>query len=127
MTIKIADVANLPAILGKIKSQKLPFKTSYHIVLLVKEVEKHVEFYQESFRNIRVEYGKKDEDGNFIPTEDGQGILLVEETINEAYAKLAELRDLDVTLPDVKFSVEDFSNIELSPEETYLLMPFIED
>ena len=73
-----------------------------------------------------MEYSKKDENGNPLSTEDGQGVLLVEETMNEAYQKLAELRELDVELPDAKLSVEDFGDVEISPEEMMIIMPFIE-
>jgi hypothetical protein len=74
-----------------------------------------------------IEYGKKDEEGNLIPTKDGQGVLLVEETLNEAYTKITELRELDVELPDIKFSPDDFDNIEVPPEEMIIIMPFIEN
>jgi hypothetical protein len=90
------------------------------------EVEKHVNFYQTSFRNLLTEYGKKDENGNLMPTEDGQGVLLTEETTQEAYQKLGELRELDVELPDTKFDLDAFGDIEISPQEMILLMPFIE-
>jgi hypothetical protein len=93
--------------------------------MFIQEVQKHIDFYQENFRNLLIEYSKKDENGNPMPTEDGQGVLLVEETMNEAYIKLAELRDLDVELPDAKFSVDDFGDIELSPDEMMVIMPFI--
>ena len=73
-----------------------------------------------------MEYSKKDEQGNPNPTEDGQGGLLTEETMQEAYTKLNELRELDVELPDTKFSPDDFDTIEISPEEMMLIMPFIE-
>jgi hypothetical protein len=73
-----------------------------------------------------MEYSKQDEDGMPIPTEDGQGVLLKEETMQEAYTKLNELRELDVELPDTKFSPDDFDNIEISPEEMIIIMPFIE-
>ena len=46
--------------------------------------------------------------------------------MNEAYAKLTELRELDVELPDAKFSPDDFDRVELSPEEMLVIMPFIE-
>ena len=118
-------IADLPSFFTKVKSQKLPFKTSYKLALFMQEVQKHIDFYQETFRNLLVEYGKKDEQGNLVPTEDGQGVLLVEETINEAYTKLAELRELDVELPDTKFLVDDFGDIEMSPEEMMIIMPFI--
>ena len=126
MTLKMYQLIDFPAFYEKVKSQKLPFKTSYRVALLVNEVQKHIDFYQESFRNLLMEYSKKDEEGNPVPTEDGQGVLLKEETMGEAYEKLAELRELDVELPDTKFSVDDFGSIELSPEEMVIIMPFIE-
>lgn len=125
MTLKMYQIIDLPLFLEKAKSQKLPFKTSYRIAMFIQEVQKHIDFYQENFRNLLIEYSQKDENGNPMPTEDGQGVLLVEETMNEAYTKLAELRELDVELPDTKFSVDDFGSIELSPEEMMVIMPFI--
>ena len=126
MTLKMYQLNDFPSFYTKVKSQKLPFKISYKIALLSQEVQKHIDFYQESFRNLLQEYGKKDENGNVMPTDDGQGVLLKEDTMNEAYAKLAELRDLDVELPDTKFSPDDFDSIEMSPEEMIIIMPFIE-
>ena len=125
MTLKMYTIIDFPYFYEKIKSQKLPFKTSYHLTLLSQEVQKHVDFYQEKFRELIMEYSKKDEEGNPVPLEDGQGVLLKEETVGEAYEKLAELRELDVELPDTKLSVDDFGNIELSPEEMVVIMPFI--
>ena len=125
MKLKMYEIIDLPTIFGKLKGQKLPFKTAYKIVLFTQEVQKHVDFYQETFRNLLNEYGKKDEQGNLVPTSDGQGVLLVEETMSEAYQKLAELRDLEVELPDAKFSVDDFGSIEISPEEMMVIMPFV--
>ena len=126
MTVKMYTIIDLPSFFTKVRTQKLPFKTAYKVTLFSQEVQKHIDFYQESFRNLLQEYGKKDENGNLMPTEDGQGVLLIEETMNEAYQKLAELRELDVELPDTKFSVDDFGGIEMSPEEMIIVMPFIE-
>ena len=126
MTLKMYQITDFPSFFSKVKSQKLPFKTSYRLTLLTTEIEKHINYYQEQFRNLLMEYSKKDDEGNPVPTSDGQGVLLKEETMNEAYAKLNELRDLDVELPDTKFSPDDFGEIELSPEEMIVIMPFIE-
>jgi hypothetical protein len=126
MTLKMSQITDFPLFFEKVKNQKMSFKTSYRLTLLANEIQKHLDFYQESFRNLLKEYCKKDENENLLPTEDGQGVLLVEETMNEAYTKLAELRELEVELPDTKFSPDDFDNIELSPEEMMIIMPFIE-
>jgi hypothetical protein len=77
MTLKMYQLTDFPTFFDKVKSQKLPFKTSYRLTLLTTEIEKHINFYQENFRNLLMEYGKKDEEGNLVPTEDGQGVLLV--------------------------------------------------
>lgn len=126
MTIKMYQIIDSPSIFEKLKSQKVPFKTAYKLTLLMQEIEKHINFYQEKFRELIMEYSKKDEEGNPVPTADGQGVQLTEETTTEAYQKLAELRDLDVELPDTKFSVDDFGNVEISADEMIMIMPFIE-
>lgn len=127
MTLKMYQLTDFPSLFGKMKLQKLPFKTSYRLTILANEIQKHLDFYQENFRNLLMEYSKKDENGNPVPTSDGQGVLLVEETMNEAYAKLGELRDLDVDLPDYKFSPDMFGDIELTPVEMNVILPFIEE
>lgn len=126
MTIKMYQIIDSPSIFEKLKSQKVPFKTAYKLTLLMQEIEKHINFYQEKFRELIMEYSKKDEEGNPVPTADGQGVQLTEETTAEAYQKLAELRDLDVELPDTRFSVDDFGNVEISADEMIMIMPFIE-
>ena len=126
MTLKMYQIIDFPSFFTKVKSQKLPFKTSYKLTLLATEIEKHINYYQEQVRMLLDQYGKKDDEGKLVSTTDGQGVLLVEETMNEAYAKMGELRDLDVELPDAKFSVDGFDGVELSPEEMIVIMPFIE-
>lgn len=127
MKLQMYQLTDFPVFFEKVKSQKLPFKTSYRLTLLTQEIQKHIDFYQEKFRELITEYSKKDENGNPLPNEDGTGIMLEENTINEAYNKLNELRELDVELPDTKFSPEDFGTIELTPMEMNIILPFIEE
>ena len=125
MTLKMYQLTDFPSFFEKVKTQKMSFKTSYKLTLLAQEIQKHIDYYQEQFRNLLLTYSKKDENGNPVPTEDGQGVLLVEETMNEAYQKLGELRELDVEVPDSKFSPDDFGDVELTPMEMTIIMPFI--
>ena len=125
MTLKMYQLNDFPSFFEKVKTQKMSFKTSYKLTLLATEIQKHIDYYQEQFRNLLLEYSQKDENGNPKQTEDGQGVLLVEETMDEAYQKLAELRELDVELPDTKFSPDDFGDVELTPTEMIIIMPFI--
>ena len=126
MTLKMYTVLDFPTIFEKIKHQKLPFKTSYKLTLLAQEMEKHINYYQEQFRNLLQEYGEKDEEGNYKTSENGEGILLAEATRDEAYTKIMELRMLDVERPKIAVSADDFGDVQLTPEEMIVLMPFIE-
>ena len=126
MTLKMYQIIDFPAFFEKVKSQKLPFKVSYKMTILAQEIEKHINFYQEKFRELLFQYGEKDADGNLVPTDDGQGVKLVAGTMQEAYAQLAELRGLDVELPECKFGIDAFENVELTPMEMNLILPFIE-
>lgn len=127
MTIKMYQITNLPSFIDKVKSQKLPFKTAYHIALLSQEIDKHIAFYQEKFRSVITEYSKKDQNGNPLQTEDGQGILLMEEYQEKAVQEINELSELEVELPDFRFSPADFGNIEFTPEELSVIIPFIKE
>lgn len=127
MTCKMYQIIDFPSFFEKVKDQSLSFKTSYKLTLLIGEIEKHINFYQENFRNLLFEYGKKDENGELIRTEDGQGIRLIDDKIPEFNNKFLELRNLDVELSDTTFSIEEFANVEMTPVEAYTIKPFIKD
>lgn len=127
MILKMYEIIDFPSFFEKVRNQKLSFKTSYRLTILAGEIEKHINFYQENFRNLLNTYGRKDENGNIMPTADGQGIMLVEEMIPEFNTKYNELRMLDVELPDVSFGVDEFGDTELTPMEVYMIKPFIKD
>jgi hypothetical protein len=121
------ELIDFPNFFEKVKNQPLSFKTSYRLTLLATEIEKHISFYQENFRNLLLTYGQKDENGELVRTEDGQGIKLIEDKIDECNTKIIELRELDVELPDIKFDIEEFGDVVLAPIEVYTIKPFIKD
>ena len=126
MKLNITQILDIPQFYEKVKYQNLPFKISYKLSKLLREVEYHTNFYKENFKSLLDTYGKKDENGNFIPTFDNQGIQLVAETSDECYAKIEELRSLEIELPDIYFTLEEFEAIQMTPEEVNIIMPFIQ-
>ena len=126
MKFKMYQAAELAPILTKLKEAKLPFKISYGIAMLALEIEKSLNYYNTQLRDMLNYYGEHDENGGLISTEDGGGIFLRPELKDEAYQKLEELGSLDIELPDYKFNLDAFGDIEISPQEMLILMPFIE-
>jgi hypothetical protein len=125
MQIKISNILEFPSFFEKVKVQKIPFKTSYKLVTLAREIEKHYNFYLEEFNKLVNEYGETDENGNLVPITNGNGVRILPGKLMECQIKLEELRSLEVDLPDVTFLPEEFESIELSPMEVNAIIPFI--
>jgi hypothetical protein len=97
------------------------------VALILHELTTHYSFYETNLKALIDQYGRRDENGNIMPTSDGSGVLLIEDKIPEAVDRMNELANVEVELPDYKFSVDDFGAIELSPQEMLIILPFIEE
>lgn len=127
MKIQLYQILEFSDFFAKVKTAKLSFKTSYRLTTLATEIQKNVEFFQTQLNALIQEYSKKDEGGYPIPTPDGSGVLLAEETMEEAHKRFNELHNLEVDLPDITFAIEEFETLELSPMEISAILPFIQE
>jgi hypothetical protein len=121
----MVDITDFGYFYNEVKTAKLSFKVLYKLSTLSKAIEEKTAFYREKFQEILQEYGEKDENGNLVPTDDGNGIKIKIETQQECFSKINELQMLEVELPDIKFDIEDFGNIELTMEIFQLITPFL--
>ena len=126
MTTKLINIINFENFHAEVKDKKLPLKTLYKLSLLTKTYTEKLEFYQEQFRNIMLTHGEKDAEGNFV-TVGTDGIRIKQGEEQECYTKLAELQNLEVEMPDVVFTIEEFDGIELTLEIFNFIMPFLKE
>ena len=124
--MKMFEVLELQKLYNSIANTKLPLKTTYKFARLMKRAEEEIAFYQEKFHEIVEEYGVK-ENGEYKLTADGQSIVIIPGKEAECNAKLAELRNLDVHIDGIKFSIEELEGIDVSISELSCLMSLIED
>ena len=127
MQLKMQDILNFSSFYNSVKTQKTPMKTAYRLAQLAKAIETELQFYREKLQAIITEYGQMDENGQPIQTEDGNGIKLRPGLEQECITAMQELQELEITLPDIKFNIEDFGNIELSVEDMSVILPFVEE
>lgn len=109
----------------EVKATKIPVKTAYKLNKLINTINEHVVFYQEQIRNLLQDYAEKDDKGEYIYTNDNIGIKIKKESQQEFVEKVNELLTLDVELPDITFSIEEFGNIELTMESFNIITPFL--
>ena len=124
--MKMYEVLDLQVLYASIANIKLPLKTTYKFTRLMKRAEEEIAFYQEKFREIVEEYGVK-ENGEYKLTPDGQSIVIIPGKEAECNQKLTELRNLDVLIDGLKFSIEELDGIDVSISELSCLMSLIED
>lgn len=125
--MQLNQLTNLRDILAKVAHQSLPFTTAYRVNRLIHGIEESWSFFSESMNALIQQYGQKDAEGNFVYAEDGQSILLVPDKIAEANLKMMELGQVEANLPDITFTPEEFSKVELSAWEVEALMEFIKE
>ena len=124
--MKMYEVIELQNLYSSIANIKLPLKTTYKFTRLMRRAEEELAFYQEKFREIVEEYGVK-ENGQYKLTPDGQSIAIIPGKEVECNTKLAELRNLDVLIDGIKFTIEELEGIDVSISELSCLMSLIED
>lgn len=127
MQMQMSSVLSAQGAIQKLQSKPMPLKITYNLTKLYKALSSEADFYNEKLNEIVQEYGERDEEGNLKPTADGRGVQIQKDRLEEAQSKLNELYTIEVTLPDIKLSVDTLGDVELTLEETNALMPFFEE
>jgi hypothetical protein len=125
MTKQMSQIIHFSIFYQEVKATKIPVKTAYRLNKLTNAINEHVAFYQEQIRNLLQEHAEKDVEGEYIYTNDNIGVKIKEESQQEFVTKVNELLALDVELPDITFSIEEFGDIELSMEVFNIIIPFL--
>ena len=125
MTLQMSNIINFNVFYDEVRNSKLPLKTAFKLSNLTRAIDEQLTFYREKLQEILREYGEFDENGNIITINNGNGIKVKEGTEVECMTKINELQALEVELPNIKFSLDDFGNIELTVEIFNIITPFL--
>ena len=77
-----------------IKNMKFPLKTAYKLNKLITQVNNEISFYQQKFSEIINEFGKRDENGEFVYSQDGSSIEIIEGRQTECQDGMPSVREL---------------------------------
>ena len=127
MFLKMSEINSIYPILSRLVNKKFPVRVSYKLSKLIAAIEVERKSYQEEFHKLLQVYAEFDEDGNLKTTDDKENIIIKTESLDEFQKEYIDLLNLEVELPDVKFSIEDFENCDFTPAEVYELSKIIEE
>lgn len=126
--MRLADTFNFLEIRNKIIDKKLPIRTSYKFNRFFNELEAEAKFFDETLQKIIEEYGQRDEDGNFVYTQNKNGIKIKDDKFNECMEKVDELNNVEVQLTYIpEFTLEELEGLDLEMKYINLLMPYISE
>ena len=125
MKVSMSTALQIKGIGAVIVDAKMPTKTAYKFMKLFKAIEEEETFFNEKMREIVLEFGKKDENGQPVFLENGNVEITKGKEI-ECNEKIRELESIEVEIPDTKFSLSELEVLELSPRDIYALDPVIE-
>ena len=120
------DALNFLEAYSSIKNKPLKINIIYKLSKCLEECEKERDFYQQQLANILNKYAKKDENGNFIYTNEKTGILINESQQKVCEKELSELLTLDININEKYFiKITDIADLELDIETFNKIKPFI--
>jgi hypothetical protein len=93
---------------------------------LCKSIAIEEEFYNSKRNEIINEYAVKDENGKVVVSKEGM-ITIDPDNIDEANAAVAELNNIEVDMPNVRFRLEELEELKLSVADMFVLDAFIEE
>ena len=124
--MKMIDALNFLEAYSSIKNKPFKINIIYKLSKCLEECEKERDFYQQQLANILNKYAKKDENGNFIYTDEKTGILIDESQQKACEKELSELLTLDININEKYFiKITDIADLELDIETFNKIKPFI--
>ena len=124
MLIKRNQISQILNIIENNKNKRFDINTQYKMLLIKKKIKEDLELVEEQYQILLNLYGEVNEEGEFVKTEDG-GIKIKKGYQSECQKKIQEFNQLDVTIPDVYFTIEELESLNLTLFELEVLEPFI--
>ena len=126
--MKFSEAFEVLEIRNLLVDQKLPIKVSYKLTRFFNELEGETKFFNDTLQKLIEDYGKKDENGDYIYTDDKQGVKIQEDKFQECMDKIDELNKLEVNLSYIpEFTLDELEPLNLEMKYISLLLPYIKD
>ena len=126
--MKFSEAFQILEVRNLLVNQKLPIRVSYKFTRFFNELEEETKFFNDTLQKLIEEYGKKDENGDYIYTDDKQGVKIQDEKFQECMDKIEELNKLEVNLDYIpEFTLDELEPLNLEMKYINLLLPYIKD
>lgn len=124
MKVKISEAIKIENVYENIKTQMAPVNVSYKLSKIHNEINSGIEFYQEELKKIINEYAQKDENGEYIYSEDKQSIMIQDCFVSICNDKLKKLEEFEIEV-NQGLTIQELATFSLTVEQIDALQPII--
>lgn len=126
MLIKRSQINEIIKLINKLKEKKFNISTQYKLIKIEKSILDEQEIFQEQIQVNCSEFFERDENGNPLINDDG-GYKIKKDKINECCALMNKMTSLQIQIPDIYFSLDELTELNLTLGELIPLEPFIKN
>ena len=124
MKLKISEALKIEEVYNTIKTQMAPVSVSYKLSKIHNELNSGLNFYQEELKKIIDEYSQKDENGDYVYSEDKQSILIQDCFIDICNKKINDLSNFEIEFTQ-SFTIQELATFSLTVDQINSLYPII--
>lgn len=126
MTVTLNTIMGSTEVLQQLLNINFPARTAYKIARLLAEIEKEQEIVHKTRTQLIDKYGQKDESGKFILNEE-KNIQLKPDCVEKFNQELMELLETNIELTSPYLKLEELEIANFTPQQMYMLMPYIQE
>lgn len=123
--MKIIELINAKRAIMAFTQEKLSPKLSYKLLKFINKIEYEENFYNKKISELIDKYGERDENNQLIHTD--TEVKIQEDKMADCNLELKEIENVEVEPPDMKFTLDELSEVKLSVQDMFLLQDFIEE
>lgn len=124
MLIERKSIGKINSIINKIKLKVFSIETQYKFLRIKKIVENELEIYNEQKDLLVQQYSEKDEGGK-IKIDSNNKVIIKKELLKDCAARLHELNSMQISMPDLYFTLDELDGLGLTLDDLMCLEPFI--
>ena len=123
--MKLIEISNLQKSLSSLLEKEMPLRLSYKFTKILSAIEIENNFFITKLREIISKYAEKDDNGNY--KEENGNILIQKPFIDLAQKEVDTLNNMEVSLPDITFTLDELESLNIKPADLRALLPFIKE
>lgn len=125
MKININELVQIGNLCEKFSNRVVSARLAYKLAKLSKAISEDINFYQEKYIEYLEKFGERDENGDFISNKGN--IKIISGLEQECKEKFNELNSIEVEIPNIKFSLEELEQLNMTMKDMLVFDLFVDE